>query len=299
MIKEEQLIEYSKETEFNQEINEKFEEIRKMLTEYRNSNFENLKTYLQGSSKNKTNIKNKSDIDILIRCDRYFESNLNNEADNKLILKKIDFNYSQNEKINHLINTKKEYTTFKNSLFKYLKDNKNFKVKVGSKTIKCRIKKANFKFDIVCAFGYRFYYSKREYIDGNYLQNKRNKKIISFGKYTYINQEIKNKRTNENYKKIIRVFKNISKRHLKKSNRLSSFEIESLLYNVNDEIYLTNNNFKECCIKIINELKDLLDNSWNNLVEPNELRAFKDIENISKKKVKKFIMKIQRKLTIN
>ena len=131
------------------------------------------------------------------------------------------------------------------------------------------------------------------------MQNKRNKKIISFGKYTYINQEIKNKRTNENYKKIIRVFKNISKRHLKKSNRLSSFEIESLLYNVNDEIYLTNNNFKECCIKIINELKDLLDNSWNNLVEPNELRAFKDIENISKKKVKKFIMKIQRKLTIN
>ncbi len=166
---------------------------------------------LQGSYANKTNIKHTSDVDVAILY--------------KPIIP-IGFEKYKQSILNALA-------------MHFGKEN----VERKNKSIKVKGNSARKDIDVVPAF-----YAK-SVRDGIYFYTDNGEKIINYPLQHIDNSKNKNKRTDYNYKRYVRIFKNI-KRDLG-YEKLGSFQLESLLYNLPDGVFSDYTYSLELGVKLI------------------------------------------------
>ena len=225
-----------------------YEMINKLLEQYCsdivdvNSN----SVFLQGSYANHTNIKEDSDIDVVILANDVFSHN----AREVLPQSKIEeFNrtyYPSDETLSN----------FKEKLYQRINGKvicgKKMFLERGNKTLKFNQNNEYSEYvsvDIVPAFEYSKYnpnsvVSKVKQAEGIKIYDSRTKEyIINYPKIHKANGEAKNQvyRTDGNYKETVRIFKQI-KKHLIDTGEIHeslmpSYHLECMLYNVPDNLF--------------------------------------------------------------
>ncbi len=214
--------------------------------------------YLQGSYRNKTNIRSDSDVDVVVQLNTVFCSKKSqiNPLDCKLydsVFKSS--NYTWNNFKQDILTSLQNYYPPGNIIV----GNKSIKLPKGSNRIAA---------DIIPCIEYR-YYDKFEskYEDSTrgiyfYTRDSR-REIINYPKLHFHNGADKNSKTNQNDKPTFRLFKNAKKMII---NRYSypleapSYYIECLLYNVPNNCFV--NNRQDTYIKVVNWLGENLNSSF-------------------------------------
>ena len=167
--------------------------------------------YLQGSYRNSTSIDGSGDVDIVVECNGYYENS---------------FDYRH------------DLRNLRDDLFNAIQGFHNFRFEKGSKTIKYPGSNIYSPADIVPCIPYKCSQGW-----GMSIYDHRNHRVIhNFPKQHIQNGIDKNKKTNQSFKKIVRVFKNARDYlvdHYKIREGLApSYFIECMVYNVPDHLFV-------------------------------------------------------------
>ncbi len=226
-----------------------YNEIKNVLeartTPYANRNF---KVFLQGSYGNDTNIHSESDVDIVIRLDDCFQSDLSALSDSEKLVYQQQFN-----------DATYTYTEFKRDVLSILQDQYGSLVKVGDKAIAIEASGARRKADVIVATQFRRYFKLQsvndsEYVEGICFYNAAREQIANYPKQHSINLTTKHQASSNWLKPTIRIFKNLRRRMvdegLIKGDIAPSYYIEGLLYNLPSE-KLTST-YQDCVVNTLN-----------------------------------------------
>jgi len=264
MITERQLQNYSRalsETE-NGKCTHTYIALEKVLKEkFGNS----VDIFLQGSYKNSTNIKQDSDVDIVIcYTDAYF-------PDLSMLTEQEKSQYKLSIVTHHY-----EFSQFKNDVEALMRTNFGA-VERKNKCIFIHGNNYRVNADVVpCFVCKRFSSPYRVETEGVKLISDNGEDIISFPKQHYYNGVHKNKSTNRSFKSAVRVLKNV--RNILIDDRIidikimPSFFLECLVWNVLDT-HFNEHSIKDTIIKIIEVLWSDMGNieATNNYAEISDL----------------------------
>ena len=218
------------------------------------------KTYsvcLQGSYGNDTNIYAESDVDIVIKLDDCWQSDL--EA------------LSQDEKDaykNAYVDATYTHVHFKRDVLKVLTDAYGADVKAGDKAIAIADRGNRRKADVIAAIQFRRYYKFRStgdqsYDEGICFYNAAGERIANYPKQHSTNLTRKHQNTNNWLKPMVRVLKNMRGKLVEdgyiKAGDAPSYYLEGLLYNVPSDKFATS--FEDCFVNAINWIQNEADKS--------------------------------------
>lgn len=196
-----------------------------------------LEVFLQGSYGNATNIYAESDVDIVIRLDDTFHSDL--------------------ERLTHEEKTAQQgafedatytHTNFKRDVMSVLTRQYGRAVKEGDKAIKIEANGSRRKSDVIVATQFRRYWSFRSTVDSTYTEgicffNAAGERITNYPKLHAAHLTAKHKNTVNRLKPLARVFKNMRSLMvdggLIEPGTAPSYYLEGLLYNVPDRLFAT------------------------------------------------------------
>lgn len=206
----------------NQNSRDTYAKLRQIIEE----NFDNVDIFLQGSYANSTNVRDNSDIDVVVVAKDYTTRTLAPFSDQKNLI------------------------TLKEDLYKAINGKRNFKFVRGAKTIKYEGNSYNLvPADIIPAC----YFVKNGQQGIALFDAYKNQTIYNYPKQHKENGEEKSGNTNGNYKKTVRMFKN-ARNHIIDlkyipDNLAPSYFIECLLYNVPDEYF--DGNESNCMFNVL------------------------------------------------
>lgn len=219
------------------------ESIRNALNSYEWPDEIKLEVYLQGSYKNNTNIHGDMDVDLAVQLNSIFYSNLSEEKEKYLEL--TPASYGWNDFRADVLSALKVY--YGSSTIS--EGNKSIKVKAGS---------GRLAVDVVVCTQYRKYKANTDYyVEGmTFWTRNEYRQVINYPKIHYDNGIMKHQNTNNKYKPVIRMFKNI-RNYLEENYHISnsltpSYFLECLLYNVPDENF--RGSYQEVFYNIVNWL---------------------------------------------
>lgn len=214
-------------------------------TPYASKNF---KVFLQGSYGNDTNIYAESDVDIVIRLDDCFFSDLDSLSDEEKAAHKQAFN-----------DATYTHVDFKRDVLSVLTDQYGAAVKTGDKAIAIDASASRRKADVIVAAQFRRYFKFRsasdsEYVEGIYFFNATGERIANYPKQHSANLTTKHQASSKWLKPMARVFKNMRSRMVEdgliKTGIAPSYYIEGLLYNVpNDKL---TSSYQDCVVNTLN-----------------------------------------------
>jgi hypothetical protein len=208
--------------------------------QYQNRHFA---VFLQGSYGNDTNIFAESDVDIVIRYDGAFYHDIKELPTDQQSAFKAHFNdgtYS--------------YNAFKGHAQAALEKSFGQSVKPSKRAIKIDAGGSRRSADVIIAFEYRRYYkfngaSDQSYDTGMAFFTSAGARIANYPKQHSKNLTTKHQATNNNYKPVIRIFKNMRGKMIVDGvidkGIAPSYFIEGLLYNV------PNSNFSGSYVNIV------------------------------------------------
>ncbi len=208
----------------------------------------NFKVFLQGSYGNDTNIYAESDVDIVIRLDDCFHSDLESLSDDEKSAYKQAFS-----------DATYTHTDFKRDVLSVLEDQYGSAVKTGDKAIAIDASGSRRKSDVIVATQFRRYFkflsaSDSEYVEGICLFNAAGERIANYPKQHSANLTAKHQASSKWLKPMVRVLKNIRSRMvdegLIKAGVAPSYYIEGLLYNVPNEKFT--HSLEDCMVNILN-----------------------------------------------
>jgi len=200
------------------------ESIRSALDSYKWPNGVNFEVYLQGSYKNDTNIRGDMDVDLVVQLNSTFSSNLSEEQKRYLRLSPASYRWED----------------FRLDVLRALKDYYgSLTVAEGNKSIKVKATSGRLPADVVVCVQYRRYKSLNSYdfVEGmTFWTRNESRQVINYPKIHYDNGVKKHQNTNNRYKSVVRMFKNI-RNYLEENYHISnslapSYFLECLLYNV-------------------------------------------------------------------
>jgi hypothetical protein len=206
------------------------------------------KVFLQGSYGNDTNIYAESDVDIVIRLDECFYSDISDLPDEEKAVYTRTF-----ESANYV------YADFKRDVLSILKAQYGQEVQSGEKAIAIEPSGTRRKTDIIAATAFRRYYKFRsaedsEYVEGICFFNQNGERIANYPKQHSENLTSRHQSTSRWLKPMVRVFKNIRSRMvddgLIEAGSAPSYYIEGLLYNVPTSKFSTS--YQDCVVNILN-----------------------------------------------
>jgi hypothetical protein len=184
-----------------------------------------IEVYVKGSYANKTNVRADSDVDVAVKCNevRYFEPPSARTQHN---LGSYDGiwtpGYLQSE--------------LKKALVKKFDDQVDDS---GSTAFKINSSTARVDADVVPCFDYRYYYASGGYRSGARVFKKDLSHMENYSQQQLDNGQAKDRRTNGNYKKVVRIMKRVE--NLMVANDVHrvvpSFFVECLVYNCPDAIF--------------------------------------------------------------
>ncbi len=208
----------------------------------------NFKVFLQGSYGNDTNIYAESDVDIVIRLDDCFQSDLSQLTEEEKTAYKSAFHDAT---YTHL--------EFKRDVLSVLTEQYGAEVKAGDKAIAIEACGSRRKADVLVAIQFRRYFQFRssdnsEYVEGICFWNGKGERIANYPRQHSANLTTKHQNTSKWFKPMARVFKNMRSRMVEngliKAGIAPSYYIEGLLYNMPNE-KLTSS-YQDCVVNMLN-----------------------------------------------
>lgn len=224
----------------------------------------NFKVFLQGSYGNDTNIYAESDVDIVIRLDDCFQSDLIELTQEEKAAYSSTFHAAT---YTHL--------DFKRDVLSVLLRQYGNAVTAGDKAIAVNANGSRRKADVIVAIQFRRYFKFRSLNDSKYAEgicfwNGKDERIANYPKQHSSNLTMKHQNSSNWLKPVARVFKNMRSRMvdggLIKAGIAPSYYIEGLLYNVPNE-KLTSS-YQDCVVNTLNWYRQ--DASKTGLVCANE-----------------------------
>lgn len=206
------------------------------------------KVFLQGSYGNDTNIYSESDVDIVIRLDSCFQSDLSELTESEKAAYKSTFR-----------DATYTHSDFKKDVLSVLTNQYGKSVVPGSKAITIDANGSRRKSDVIAAIKYRRYFQFRSANDSRYAEgicfwNKGGQMIVNYPIQHSLNLSTKHQNTSGLLKPLTRIFKNMRSRMVEEgmisSGAAPSYFIEGLLYNVPDE-KLTSS-YENCVVNVLN-----------------------------------------------
>jgi hypothetical protein len=208
----------------------------------------NFKVFLQGSYGNDTNIYAESDVDIVIRLDDCFHSDLESLSEAEKAAYKQSFS-----------DATYTHTDFKRDVLSVLTAQYGSAVKAGDKAIAIDANGTRRKSDVIVATQFRRYFkfqssSDSEYVEGICFFNAAGERIANYPKQHSANLTTKHQASSKWLKPMARVFKNMRSRlvddGLIEAGVAPSYYLEGLLYNVPNE-KLTSS-YQDCVVNVLN-----------------------------------------------
>lgn len=208
----------------------------------------NFAVFLQGSYGNDTNIYAESDVDIVIRLDDCFQSDLSKLTQEEKAAYRSAFP-----------DATYTHVDFKRDVLSTLRKQYGSAVKAGEKAIAIDSSGARRKADVIVAIQYRRYFKFRssydsEYVEGICFWNSKGELIANYPKQHLANLTTKHQNTSTWFKPMVRVFKNMRSRMvddgLIESGIAPSYYIEGLLYNVPDAKLAYS--YQDCVVNTLN-----------------------------------------------
>ncbi len=205
----------------------------------------------KGSSHNNTNVKLQADVDLsLVQEDVFFYE--------------LPTGYSKEHF--DIIDSQKNFNSYKdsivNAIYNFFENHE-----VDNSKDKCTRVKENLNrvdIDVVPVWRYRLYQPNKSYHEGIAFYSDSNVLVINFPEQHTENGKEKNNNTGKKYKKIVRILKKIKGKmkddKIMVSDSITSFLIESLVWNVEDHIFNESDNLSDI-------LKNVLINIYNNSSE--------------------------------
>jgi predicted nucleotidyltransferase len=253
-ISEQQLLTWSKPVSTTED--EKCKRAISQITDAIRNKFGNSVTvFVQGSYKNNTNVRKDSDVDIVVRHDGYFYHDLQrlNEHDKKEYeanWKPGDYQFDQlkTDVHNALIAVFGSDAKRKNKCIEVLGNT----YRITGDVVPCFVHKRFATLSTVEVEGIQFYADDAPI------------KIVSFPNQHYENGVIKTESTGRMYKRTVRILKVIMNTLIDNNSiaekLVSSFFIESLVYNVPNSLFISGN--------YIQTLKNIIAKIYNDMDEP-------------------------------
>lgn len=229
----------------------------KNVLESKNTPYESkdFSVFLQGSYGNNTNIYSESDVDIVIRLNDCFRSDLSS------------LSKEEKEKYQEYFNDATyTYLDFKRDVVKVLRDTYGGDIKVGSKAIAINANGNRRKSDVIAAIQYRRYYKfngvyDQSYDEGICFYNSAGDEIANYPKQHSENLTRKHQDTRQRLKPMARILKNMRSKlvndGLLESGIAPSYYLEGLLYNVPSELF--GSSYQDCFVNSINWIQDEAD----------------------------------------
>lgn len=208
----------------------------------------NFKLFLQGSYGNDTNIYAESDVDIVIRLDDCFHSDLESLSDDEKAAYKQSFS-----------DATYTHSDFKRDVLSVLTTQYGSAVKAGDKAIAIDANGSRRKSDVIVATQFRRYSKFRSSSDWTYVEgicffNAAGERIANYPKQHSANLTPKHQASSKWLKPMARVFKNMRSKMVDdgmiKAGIAPSYYIEGLLYNVpNDKL---TSSYQDCVVNTLN-----------------------------------------------
>lgn len=208
----------------------------------------------KGSSYNNTNVKLQADVDFSIVNENTF-------------FYKIPEGYSK--EFFGLVDSNKSFSSYKQSVINSIYNYFNTSEIDNSKDKCTRIRKNSNRVDIdvVPTFRYRLYSSSGSYKNGVAFYSDSDILIINFPEQHTENGIKKNNNTGRKYKRIVRILKRLKSKMKEDgvliSEAITSFLIESLVWNVEDDIFNQNDNYSEILRNVLVDIYNNTSEDWN------------------------------------
>jgi hypothetical protein len=214
--------------------------------------------FLQGSYCNDTNIYAESDVDIVIKLNDAFQSDLT-------LLKPEDL---QAWNAAFSSNATYTYSNFKTDVIKVLSDEYSDDVTSGDKAIMIEASGNRRKADVITAIEFRRYFKFNTIYDQNYVSgicfwDSKWNRIANYPKQHSENMTKKHQSSGCWLKPMVRILKNMRTKLVDgdviEGKIAPSYYIEGLLYNVPDEKFT--NDYEDCFVNAINWIQQDADKS--------------------------------------
>lgn len=208
----------------------------------------NFKVFLQGSYGNDTNIYAESDVDIVIRLDDCFQSDLTQLTEEEKAAYKSAFREATYTHVD-----------FKHDVLSVLTQQYGDAVTAGDKAIAIDEYVSRRKADVIVAIQFRRYFKFRssndsEYVEGICFWNGKGERIANYPKQHSAHLTTKHHNTSKRFKPVARMFKNMRSRMVSdgliEAGGAPSYYIEGLLYNVPNE--KLKSNYQNCVVSVLN-----------------------------------------------
>ena len=226
-----------------------------------------IEVFVQGSYGNNTNVRQNSDVDVCVMLTSFFFCNYVRGKS------ATDYGHTTSGEIRF-----SDYKTYVINAIKQKFGGESITVK--NKSINISSNSYHVNADVVPSFQYRDYgiihsTNPNLYIEGIKFYAVDETEIINYPKAHIQNGKDKNKDTNYFYKKIVRIMKHIRNDMLHKNlidgNKITSFLIECLVWNIPNEIIINSDTWEE---RIKNSIiflwKNLNDNTCSDWREVSE-----------------------------
>lgn len=208
--------------------------------------------FLQGSYGNDTNIHTESDVDVVIKLNECWHSDLNELSDEEKSAYKsafIDATYGHPE--------------FKRDVLSVLVTKYETDVKYGGKAISIAANGSRRKVDVIPAIEFRRYHKfngkfDQVYDEGICFYTSGGERVANYPRQHSANLTRKHQSTGNRLKPMIRIMKNFRTR-LVDDGRIPvgsapSYYLEGLLYNVPNELFVSG--YQDCFVSIFNWIQN-------------------------------------------
>lgn len=228
--------------------------VMSVVQEYTPLDDSKIKVIDKGSSHNNTNVKLQADVDLSL-------------------MQEGDFFYGlppgYTKEYFGLIDGQKSFSSYKdsivNAIYKFF-DNQE----IDNSKDKCtRIEKNSNRVDIdvVPVWRYRLYQSDKSYREGVAFYSDSNALVINFPEQHAENGNKKNNNTGRKYKRIVRILKRLKSKMeddgILISDSITSFLIESLVWNVEDSVFNESDNLSDILRNVLVDIYKNSSEDWN------------------------------------
>lgn len=200
--------------------------IKKAIANHEQLSEMDITVFAQGSYKNRTSVRQDSDVDVCTRLNStFFERYPEGKT-------REDYGNAEGSI---------EYASYKNLVQEALYDYFGYEnVTSGNKAFDIHSNSYRVDADVVAAFAYRHYYGdgEEDYIKpvGIAFDTNEDKRIINWPYQAYDNGVSKQSSTNQRYKKMVRIVKKLRNKmqddNIAVAHNVASFLIESMVWNV-------------------------------------------------------------------
>ncbi len=224
--------------------------------------------FLQGSYKNRTNIKLDSDVDIVVRHDGFYFPDINWLSDQDKDIYKASF-----------VSSNYTYSQFKTDIQRILESQfGQLEVLRKNKCIKVNGNSYRVNADVIPCFVHNRYSNPTTIsAKGIELISDSNDRVCSFPDQHYENGVQKNSETRQMFKPIVRILKRTRNELAEQGEieieKMPSFFLESLVWNVLPHTHFHKNTYKEAALTVSSAI-------WGDMRDTSKSNNYAEVSNL-------------------